>query len=206
MIVAPIVVRGGASSSSVALGSPLGSSTYLMARASMWGWSGWRGFSRRLIALAAAAVTFPLNFGGDRRDEGGGEIRVCELGSFGDGGVGEEGRGGGEVSESLDGVVQVTLFGPFELWHFFECQGKNGGEGAGFLFEFSLEFRTALEDVVLGGEALLEFLCCSVEYWRAEPSRGQVRAGKLGAFLVFSNVFETVVDPPVYHAEGFVQD
>jgi hypothetical protein len=63
-----------------------------------------------------------------------------------------------------------------------------------------------LEDIVLGGEALLEFLSSSVEYGRAEFSRRQVRTCELSAFLVFSNVFETVVDPPIYYAESLVQD
>jgi hypothetical protein len=40
----------------------------------------------------------------------------------------------------LDGVVKVAFFGPFQFWNFLESKGKDGGEGAGFLFQFDLEF------------------------------------------------------------------
>jgi hypothetical protein len=63
--------------------------------------------------LTAAAIVFSLDLRSDGWDEWSGEVRVGEFGGLGDGGVGEEGRGGSEVSESLDGVVQITLFRPF---------------------------------------------------------------------------------------------
>jgi hypothetical protein len=105
VVVAPVMVRGGASSSLVALRSSLRPSTYLLARASVWGWGGRSRFPYCLVALAAAAISFSLDFWGDGWDEGGGEVWIGELRGLDDGGVGEERGGGGEVSESLDGIV-----------------------------------------------------------------------------------------------------
>jgi hypothetical protein len=76
VVVAPVMVRGGASSSSVPLRSSLSASTCLVTGARMWGWGGRRRFSYGLIALAAAAVTFSLDLRGDRWDKGGGEVGV----------------------------------------------------------------------------------------------------------------------------------
>jgi hypothetical protein len=112
VIVASVMVRGGASSPSVALRPSLSSSTSLVTGTCMWGWGGWRGLSYSLIALAAAAVAFSLDLGSDGWDEGGGEIGVSEFGGFDDGRVGEEGGRGGEVSKSLDGIIEVAFLGP----------------------------------------------------------------------------------------------
>jgi hypothetical protein len=37
------------------------------------------------------------------------------------------------MSESLDSVIEVTLFGPLQFGDFFEREGEDGGKGAGFL-------------------------------------------------------------------------
>jgi hypothetical protein len=113
MVVAPVVVRGGASSSSVALRSSLSSSTHLVTGASVRRWGGRCGFPRCLVSLTAATIAFSLDLRSDGWDERSGKIRVSEFGGLGDGGIGEEGRGGSEVSESLDSIVQITLFRPF---------------------------------------------------------------------------------------------
>jgi hypothetical protein len=112
MVVTSVVMGGGASSASITLRPSLSSSTHLMTGARVWGWGGRRGFSRCLVTLAAATIALSLDFGSDRRDEGGGEVGVGKFGGLGDGRVGEEGGGGSEVSKSLDGVVQVTFFRP----------------------------------------------------------------------------------------------
>jgi hypothetical protein len=67
-----------------------------------------------------------------------------------------------------------------------------------------LEFRAALEYVVLRAKALLELLGGSVEHGGAESDRRQVWAGKLGAFLILSNVFETMINPPVHYPESLI--
>jgi hypothetical protein len=63
-----------------------------------------------------------------------------------------------------------------------------------------------LEDVVLRGEAFLEFLGSSVKYRWAEPDGGQVWAGELGPFLVLRDIFKAVAYSPIDHPEGFVKD
>jgi hypothetical protein len=61
-----------------------------------------------------------------------------------------------------------------------------------------------LEYVVLRAEAFLELLGGPVEYGRAEPDGRQVWAGKLGAFLVLSNILETVIDSPIHYSESLI--
>jgi hypothetical protein len=90
VVVTPVVMRGSTSSTSVALRSSLSSSTYLAAGASVWGGGGRRGLSCRLIALAAAAISFSLDLGGDGWNKGGGEIGVGKFRSLDDRRVGEE--------------------------------------------------------------------------------------------------------------------
>jgi hypothetical protein len=206
MVISTMMVRGDATTSSVSLRSPLSSSGNLAAGASVWGWGGWSGFPRGLLSLAAATIAFSLDFRGDRWDKRGGEVGVGEFRGVDDGGVWEEGRRGGEMSKSLDGVVEVTFLRPFQFGNFLEGKGEDGCQSAGFLLELGLKLRTALEDVILRAETFFELLSGSVKYRGAESDRGQVGAGEFSAFLVFSNVFEAVVNPPVHYAEGFVQD
>jgi hypothetical protein len=113
VVVAPVVMRRGLSSTSVALRSSSRASSYLVAGASVWGGGGWRGLSRHLVTLAVTTIALSLNFGGNGWDEGGGEVGVCQFGGLDNGGVGEKRGGGGEVSESLNSVVKVALLGPF---------------------------------------------------------------------------------------------
>jgi hypothetical protein len=67
-----------------------------------------------------------------------------------------------------------------------------------------LELRAALKYVVLRAEAFLEFLGGSVEHGRAESDGRQVWTGKLGAFLILSNILETMIDPPVHYSESLI--
>jgi hypothetical protein len=66
-----------------------------------------------LVALAAAAVPFSLNFRGNRRKEWGGEVGVGELRGFDDNRVREKGGGGGDMSKAYYCVVEVTFLRPF---------------------------------------------------------------------------------------------
>ena len=91
-----------------------------------------------LVALAAAAVPFSLNFRGNRREEWGGEVGVREFGGLGDNWVGEEGGGGGYMPEADYSIVEVTFLRPFQLGHFLECEGEDGGKGSSLLLKFSL--------------------------------------------------------------------
>jgi hypothetical protein len=87
VIMAAVMVRGGASSAKIPF-CP-GSSADLAAGASVRGWRGWRRLSRRLIALAAAAIALALDLWGNRWDAWGGEGGVTEIGGLSDRKVGE---------------------------------------------------------------------------------------------------------------------
>jgi hypothetical protein len=90
VVIAPVVMRGSTSSTSVALRSSLSSPSYLAAGASIWGGGGWRGLPCCLIALAAAAISLSLDLGGDRWDKGGGDFGVGKFRGFDDRRVREE--------------------------------------------------------------------------------------------------------------------
>ena len=81
VVVAPVMVRGGVSSSSVALRSSLRRARPSLLRGgpACGDGVGGVGFRTVWIALAAAAVSFSLDFWGDRWDEGAGEVGVGEL-------------------------------------------------------------------------------------------------------------------------------